>query len=159
MATTTTYGYTNGATAATKAVTLLDLDSTKYALVLDEPTECRLINTTASVDREETLSYRARSLSKVNTTLEIQNPSKVQGGVQYQVQTEAVLTTEDPTTGFVVNEPVVVNINVRHPRSGNVTAVFVQQQILRTLSGFINADGTWRIDELMRSALKPTKNF
>jgi hypothetical protein len=159
MAKTTSWGFTNGSAAATKSVQLFDLDSTSYALVSDEPTECRLVNKTAPIDREENLSFRCKDLPRINTTLEVQNPSKVSGGVQYQTQLEAIATTEDPDTGFIVNEPVIVQISVRHPKSGNISSAMVTQMITRALSASINADGTWRVDELMRSALKPTKNF
>jgi hypothetical protein len=157
MAKTTTWGYENSSSAAHRTAPLYDLGILEnYALVLDEPTECRLINTTAPVDKEEVVSFRAKSLPRVNTSLVIQNPGPVAGGIQYQVQSEAVLTTEDPDTGFRVDEPVIVQISVRHPNSGNISPSAVDQQIRRTISYMMTDDGEWRIKELMRSALKPT---
>jgi hypothetical protein len=159
MAKVTSFGFANSSAAASKSVPLFDLGYSNYALVADEPTECRLVNKTAAIDREENISFRCKDIARVNTTLDIQNPPKVQGGVQYQIQAEAVLTTEDPDTGFIVNEPIVVQLSVRHPKSGNITDAMVQTMISRTVSACLNADGTWRVSELMRSALKPTRNF
>jgi hypothetical protein len=159
MAKVTSFGFTNGSEAASKSVPLFDLGYSNYALVADEPTECRLVNKTAAIDREENISFRCKDIARVNTTLDIQNPPKIQGGVQYQIQAEAVLTTEDPDTGFIVNEPIVVQLSVRHPKSGNITDAMVQTMISRTVSACLNTNGTWRVSELMRSALKPTRDF
>lgn len=157
MAMTTTFGFSNTTTSQSRSTTLCDPGVLEnYALVLDEPTECRLINTTAPVDREEILSYRAKDMSKINTNLNIQNPSPVAGGIQYQVQLEALLTTEDAETGFRVDEPIVVQISVRHPKSGNITPYHVSEMIQRAISLMMVDSGAWRIKELMRSSLKPT---
>jgi hypothetical protein len=157
MAMSTSFGFTNTTTAAHRSTTLCDPGVLEnYALVLDEPTECRLINTTAPVDREEILSYRAKDMNKINTNLNIQNPSPVAGGIQYQVQLEALLTTEDAETGFRVDEPIVVQISVRHPKSGNITPFYVSEMIQRAISLMQVDSGQWRIKELMRSSLKPT---
>jgi hypothetical protein len=157
MAMQTSFGFTNTTTSSTRSTTLCDPGVLEnYALVLDEPTECRLVNTTAAVDREEVLSYRAKDMNKINTNLNIQNPSPVAGGIQYQVQLEAILTTEDATTGFRVDEPIVVQISVRHPKSGNITPYHVSEMIQRAVSLMQTDTGAWRIKELMRSSLKPT---
>jgi hypothetical protein len=159
MAYSTDFGFTNRDATAARAVPLYDMDITSnYALQKDEPTECRLVNTTAAVDREEILSYRCKDLTRVNTNLNIQNPSPVQGGVQYQVVMEALLTSENPDTGFRVDEPIVTTISVRHPKSGFITPDHVATMIGRTASAFETDAGQWRIKELMRSALKPTED-
>jgi hypothetical protein len=157
MAMATSFGFNNKAASSTRTTTLCDPGVLEnYALVLDEPTECRLINTTAAVDREEILSYRAKDMNKINTNLNVQNPAPVAGGIQYQVQLEAILTTEDTTTGFRVDEPIVVQISVRHPKSGNITPYHVSEMIQRAISLMQTDSGNWRIKELMRSSLKPT---
>lgn len=158
MAITTSFGFTNNADKTGRTVQTKDLGLlTNYALVLDEPSEARLVNTTTAIDKEEFLSYRCKDLKTVNTNLNIQNPSKVSGGVQYQVQAEAVLTTEDTSTGFRVDEPIVVQVSVRHPKSGNITAEHVETMLQRAVSALLKDTGAWRINELMRSALKPTE--
>lgn len=157
MAKTTSFGFTNSPSEATGHMNLYNLGVLEnYALVLDEPTECRLVNTTAPVDREEILSYRAKDLNKINTNLNVQNPSPVAGGIQYQVQLEAILTTEDSTTGFRVDEPIVVQISVRHQKSGNITPEHVTTLVTRAASHLYTDEGNWRFRELMRSSLKPT---
>lgn len=153
----TSFGFTNTDATVSRTVSLYDMDITSnYALRMDEPTECRLVNTTAAVDREEILSYRCKDLTRVNTNLNIQNPSPIAGGVQYQAIMEALLTTEDSTTGFRVDEPIVVTISVRHPKSGFITPAHVATMIGRTASALETDAGQWRIKELMRGALKPT---
>lgn len=157
MAITSSFGFTNVTPTTSRTVAMYDMDiTTDYALTLDEPTECRLINTTAAVDREEILSYRCKDLARVNTNLNVQNPSPVSGGVQYQVQMEALLTSEDASVGYRVDEPIIVQISVRHPKSGNITPAHVATMIGRAASAMETDSGAWRIKELMRSALKPT---
>lgn len=157
MALTTSFGFTNTPAEPAGSLDLYNLQVLEnYALVLDEPTECRLINTTAPVDREEILSYRAKDIKNVSTNLNVQNPSPVTGGIQYQAQLEAILTTEDATTGFRVDEPIVVLISVRHQKSGNITPEHVLTLVSRAASHLRTEENAWRFKELMRSSLKPT---
>jgi hypothetical protein len=160
MAYATNPGYTNRTESATRSTRLYDLGLlSNYALMEDEPTECRLINKTAAIDREEVISYRSKKIAKVTTSLDVQNPSPVATGTMYGVQTESIWTTEDASDLSVgrIDSPMVITISIRQERNARITSAMVEEQLERTISALQNADGTWRIDDLMRSALKPTK--
>jgi hypothetical protein len=54
-----------------------------------------------------------------------------------------------------VDEPIVIQTLIRHPRSGNFTNAVVAEAFIRHISQFVKADGTWRFDDLMRGAERP----
>jgi hypothetical protein len=122
----------------------------------DTANDAVLNNKTAPIDAQEIISFRTRDLPKVNHSLNIQNPGKVTSGVQYSVQVEETLvTTDDADTSFRIDEPIVVSVSVRHPKSGNITGSIVASAVERAISSLKMADGTWRFDDLMRSAERP----
>jgi hypothetical protein len=160
MALQSSFGFTNTTASSTRQVQTYDLGLLdNYALTMDEPTECMLKNTTTPLDVEETVAFRCKNIDKVNTTLISQYPSKVRTGVQYQLQLEAMLSTTDTTNpDFRVDEPIVVQLTVRHQKSGNITAGHVVELIDRATSALMKDSGAYRINDMMRSALKPTQN-
>lgn len=156
MAKTSTFGFTN-VTDSLNTVTpkLLKLTS-NYALVDSDANTAVLNNKTAPIDAEEVVTFRCRNIAQVNTDLNIQNPSKVSSGIQYQIQVEDTLvTTDSDDASFRVDEPIVALLTVRHPRSGNVTNAHVSTVVNRLISSLIREDGTWRFDDLMRGAERP----
>jgi hypothetical protein len=115
-----------------------------------------LNNKTAPVDVEEIISYKSRDIQRVDTDLNIQYPSPVQKGIQYTVMVEDTLTTTDTAdASFRVDEPIVAYLTVRHGKSGNITGDIVSQVFQRLISALMREDGTWRFDDLMRSAERP----
>lgn len=153
------FGFTN-VSASTHTVTPKNLSvMTNYALTMDEPNETDLDNKTCPLDQPERLSFKCQKVNKVSTTLELQHPAPVTTGIQYVVKLDEVLrttSTEDPT--FVVDEPVVAYITIRHQRSSNITSDHVAEIFNRLIGACQKEDGSWRFDDLMRSALKPTEN-
>lgn len=160
MALQSSFGFTNTTPSSTRVVNTYDLGLLdNYALTADEPTECMLKNTTTPLDVEETVAFRCKNIDRVNTTLISQYPSKVRTGIQYQVQLEAMLSTTDSTNAdFRVDEPIVAQITVRHQKSGNITAAHVEQLLGRAISALMKNSGAYRVNDMMRSALKPTQN-
>lgn len=159
MALVSSFGFTN-ATDSTHNVTpkLLGV-TTNYSVVTDTADETVLNNKTAPIDKEEIVTYRTRSLPRVDTKLNNQYPSPVKGGIQYQVSIEDMLSTTDTVnTGFRVDEPIVAFLTIRHPRSGNITNAHVATVVTRLLSACVRSDGSWRFDDLMRSAERPTSD-
>lgn len=159
MALVSSFGFTN-ATDSTHDVTpkLLGI-TTNYSVVTDTADETVLNNKTAPIDKEEIVTYRTRSLPRVDTKLNNQYPSPVKGGIQYQVSIEDMLSTTDTVnTGFRVDEPIVAFLTIRHPRSGNITNAHVATVVTRLLSACVRSDGSWRFDDLMRSAERPTSD-
>jgi hypothetical protein len=150
------FGFTN-TEDATSSVTPRKLKlTTNYALVDADANNAVLNNKTAPIDAEELITFRSRNIGQVNTDLNIQNPSKVKSGVQYQIQVEDVLTTTDTDdSAFRVDEPIVALLTIRHPRSGNITNGHVTTVVNRLLSCLVREDGTWRFDDLMRGAERP----
>lgn len=154
------FGFTNG-TATQNEVTLLDLDvaSGKYALSEDEPTVCRLSNVTTPIDQPEILSFWAQPVSNVTSSIKNLNPPKVKAGVQYAIKLEELLrTTDSADATFCVDDPIVATLQIRHTLSSNIAAANVDTVITRLVSALFKADGTTRVSDLMRSALKPTSD-
>jgi hypothetical protein len=130
-----------------------------YAVTEDTARAAVLNNKTAPIDQEEIISFRSKDLPNINHSLVIQNPAKVDAAMQYGVQIEEVLTTTDSDDpSFRVDEPIVITATVRHPKSGNFTNSIVAQAFVRMISSLVRADGSWRFDDLMRSAERPAAN-
>lgn len=159
MSKTSTYGFGNNTDASfTVTPKALGLVS-NYAVTEDTARAAVLDNKTAPIDQGEIVSFRSKDLPNINTALTIQNPSKVQKAMQYGVQYEAILTTTDSDdASFRVDEPIVVTATIRHPKSGNFSNAVVTQAFIRMISSLLRSDGTWRFDDLMRSAERPAVN-
>lgn len=159
MALTSSFGFTN-TTASTNLVTPIeDGLVTNYALKADEAETVVLDNKTCPLDQGELVTFRCQDLAKVSSSQTIQNPTKALNGVQYVIKLEDILrttSTTDPT--FKVDEPVVAYLTIRHQKSGNITSALVASIVTRLIGACRKADGTWRFDDLMRSALKPTED-
>lgn len=166
MAKSSAFGFTNttASTGTGNKITCVKLqEQSNYGVVVDEPTECRVTNTTTAIGRDELITRFNNPIKKVNTNLKIVNPDKVTDGISYGVIVEAVLTTTDSVDAtYRVDEPVVCSISVRHPRSGNVTAANVLTLVSRAVSAFMGDYATYttaEVDKLMRSALQPAPDF
>lgn len=159
MALKSSFGFTNHGETANK-VDLCNLRVTEcYALKQDEPTQVVLDNKTCPLDRGEILKYMCTDLKKVSTDVEIQHPLQVQNGVQYVIKLDECLTTTSDTDSiYRTDEPIVGYLVIKHLKSGNVTNELIGEVVERLCSACKREDGTWRFDDLMRSALKPTVN-
>lgn len=156
MAKVSAFKFTN-TTDGSNTVTPKALKLTSNYSVSGEGADTSVLNNkTAPIDAEEIITFRSRQLPKVNTDLNIQYPSKVSGGIQYQIMVEDTLSTTDSSDAdFRVDEPIVAQLTIRHPKSGNITGALVGQAVVRLLSSVMKEDGTWRFDDLMRSAERP----
>jgi hypothetical protein len=152
----TGFGFTN-TTPGEHTVTPLLLGLTEnYSLISDQADVAILNNKTAPVDQEEIISFRSRNITNVNSSLNIQYPSPVKGGIEYSIKIEDTLNTMDSDdANFRVDEPIICTIAFRHPKSGNIGSQQVATVFLRAISALMKADGTWRFDDLMRSAERP----
>lgn len=156
MAKSSAFGFTNTTDSSNTVTPKLLALTSNYALVDSDANNAVLNNKTAPIDAEEVVTFRTRNIAQVNTELNIQNPSKVSGGVQYQVQVEDTLvTTDSDDASFRVDEPIVALLTIRHPRSGNITNTHVATVVNRLISCLMRSDGTWRFDDLMRGAERP----
>lgn len=156
MAKVSSFSFTN-TTAGSNTVTPPALGLTSnYALADEDANQAVLNNKTAPIDAEEIITFRSRPIAQVNTDLNIQYPSPIKSGIQYQVQVEDVLTTTDTADpAFRVDEPIVALLTIRHPRSGNISNSIISQVVQRLIGSVLKSDGTWRFDDLMRSAERP----
>jgi hypothetical protein len=150
------FGFTNttagGNTITPKALGL----TSNYAVKSDTADTAVLNNKTAPIDVEEVITYRSRDIQMVNTSLNIQYPSPVKKGIQYQIVVEDTLSTTDTADAdFRVDEPIVCQLTIRHPKSGNIGNAQVATVFERLISSLMKSDGTWRFDDLMRSAERP----
>lgn len=158
MAKVSSFKFTN-TTDSTHDITPKQLDVVdNYAVERDTANIAIINNKTAPIDAQETISYSSNVIPEVKHGLNIQNPSKVSGGIMYTVQVQDTLVTEDSATDFRVDEPICAVLQIRHPRSGNITGDLVSQVVTRLISACRRSDGTWRFDDLMRSAERPVIN-
>lgn len=156
MAKTSSFGFTNTTDSLNSVVPKKLGPTTNYAVKQDTADACILNNKTAPVDIEEIISYKSRDIAQVNTTLNIQYPSPVKSGIQYQVMVEDTLSTTDSADAdFRVDEPIVAYLTIRHPKSGNIGNTQIATVVTRLISALMREDGTWRFDDLMRSAERP----
>lgn len=160
MAKTSTFGFTNCDTTTRSYDDCTLGVTTNYALLSDEPTQVIFDNKCAPLDQQEIITYQARVLPRVNTSSNLVNnyPSQLSGGMQYVIKVEELLSTKDTTAGTRIDEPIVMYLTVKHPRSGNISASALTTVFNRLKGAIIKADGTYRWDELMRLSLKPTVN-
>lgn len=156
MARSSAFGFTN-TTDSVNSLTQKALGLTQnYALSTDDANTAVLNNRTAPIDAEEIVTFKSRNISNINTSLNLQNPSPVKGGVWYSVEEEATLVTTDSTDpAYRVDCPICVQITFKHPRSGDITATHVETILNRAISNLRKADGTWRFLDLMRGAERP----
>jgi hypothetical protein len=155
MAKTSSFGFTN-VTENTNDITPFKLGLLTNYSAEDAPEQCEMNNKTTPIDVEELITYRAKKIPTVNTDLNIQYPSPVKSGVQYQVMIQDTLSTTDSSDpNFRVDEPIVAYLQVRHPRSGNITNAHVATVVTRLISSLFKEDGTWRFDDLMRLSERP----
>lgn len=155
---TSSFGYTN-VTAMESTVSPVDLKPvTNYAKVEDTATSCGLSNKSCALDQMEKLSYQCTQIGNVSTKNTILNPAPVREGVQYIVRLDEVLRTKDSNGDIICDEPVVAYLTIRHQVSGNITNALVSEVVKRLLGACMREDGTFRFDDLMRSALVPVNN-
>lgn len=136
-----------------KALGLVD----NYALKEDEPTRCVIANSTSPLDAGELISFSATDIKKVTTDQDILYPAGVTAGVQYQIRVEDVLsTTSDTDASFRVDQPVVMMLTVRQPKSSYVSDEVMTTMLQRLMGAVMKSDGSTRFSDLARSSLKPT---
>lgn len=127
-----------------------------YAVTANSANEAKLSNKTAPLDAEELVTIRTENLARVKTNLTNQYPAPSTAGVQYSIQVEDMLvTTDSDDAEFRSDAPIVANLSIRHPKSAAINNSVIQTVVMRLLSAFMFDDGTWRFEDLMRSAERP----
>lgn len=163
MAKTSEFKYTNK-TETGAIIKLVKInEQSDYGITSDEPTSCSMANTTAPIGQDEVVTNFCTPIKTVNSTLTMPHPSPVKNGIQYGVKVESTLVTTDSSDAtYEVDEPCVVQISVRHPRSTNFTSTLVSEAVQRAISAFYGNlfDATNdHVAMLMRSALQPMPDF
>lgn len=129
--------------------------TTNYSFTADTSDECTLDNKTAPIG-SELITYQCRDIKNVNTALNVQYPSPVKSGVQYTIKLEDLARVSDSTdSSFCVDEPIVITLSVRHHKADLITNEIVTTAFKRLISAIERTDGTFRFDDLMRSAERP----
>jgi len=156
MSRSASFSFTN-TTASTHDVTPVELGLvTNYAIERDTARQAVLNNKTAPIDAQEIISFRSNDLAVVNNDLNIQNPAKVAKGIRYGVEVqETLVITDTADPSYRVDEPIVATLTIRHGKSGDITNALIAQVVTRLISSCRRADGTWRFDDMMRSAERP----
>lgn len=155
MAKSSSFAFTN-VTANTVKLSPIDMKVvTNYSRIENTANSCTLSNKTTPLDQGELVVYRCNDLDRVTSTQKIQNPAPVQNGIQYVVKVEEILRTVDANGDIICDEPVVAYLTVRHQKSGNITPAHIEQVVSRLMGACQRSAGTFRFDDLMRSALSP----
>lgn len=155
MALTSEFKFTN-TDAGTATVTRTDLGLlSNYALAQDSGNEVVLVNKTTPIDALEKVSYQTRDIRRVDTTLDVNYPVGARA-VQYQIMEEATLvTTDSDDSTFRVDSPITAKLIIRHPKVGFIGNAEIGTVLNRLISACMKVDGSWRFDDLMRSAERP----
>lgn len=155
------FGYTNtSASASALTANLMDMVSS-YAVTTDEPEECSLTNRTSPLNQREKITYRCNHQKVSQTGLAYPGPTN--DGVLYSVRVDDILrVTDSDNPNFVVDEPISMWLTVKHSTSNNWTNAQVSSVLARLLGALYKGDtalvaGSFRFEDLMRSALKPTE--
>jgi hypothetical protein len=157
MALTKSFGYTNGTPTLNKPTVTLIGPVANYSVVTDDPGNYAATNKTSPMDQAEIVSYKCSKVAKVSTSIPVANPVSNLSGMQYVVKLEEILrigSDTDPT--FKQDLPIVAYFTLRHPRSSNITQADLDAVLLRLLGAVYKSDGTSRLMDLARGALKPT---
>jgi hypothetical protein len=159
MSLTKTWGFGTLAAADT-AITPKSVNPVSdFALIKDEPNECRLSHSD-TVDNSAQISYQFKELGSVQTNIKSVHPGKVKAGVQYAIRLDTQLlieSTDDPTYAETV--PVVAMLVIRHPKNGNLTVSDIEtvhQALVGASYKEVSGTVTSRFGDLMQSALRPT---
>lgn len=159
MSVTSNFGFTNVDVRSDVSIPTVDIEPvTTYAKVEDESTTVRMKNKTAPIDQQELLSFECTPITRVSTKLKISNPGRVTDGVQYAIRLDEVLRTVDATGAILQDDPVVMYLTVRHTNNAYVTSEMISTLFKRLCGAVTRADGTYRFDDLMLSALDPSSN-
>lgn len=126
-----------GSTATVKVGYECVAPAANFATVSLTADECVLSNRLSPLDQEERLTYRARAIPRVDTTIQVRHPAPVLTGVQYQVVLEDIVRTTVDGSDVVVDEPIVMALTVRHPRSGNITDSILKQCFRRFIGAIV----------------------
>lgn len=149
-------------TTQSVTLTLYDLEfGSDYGLVMDEPTSVCMSNVTTPATQKDLVYFMNQSIPTVQNNLDSGLPQSANKGIHYGIRTESsFVTTDDSTPTFQRLDPVVVSTMIRHPNSSYINDVAVLEALLRHFSCWIKSIDstgkiTWRINDLMRSALRP----
>jgi hypothetical protein len=156
MALVSSFSFTN-TTSHTVDVTPISLGVvTNYAKVADVPNRYAGQNKTASIGQGELLTYGCDAIKDVNTDQKVYNPGKVKDGVRYRIRLDEILRTTDTTDPtFVVDDPIVMELSIKHTMSGNVTPAIIEAVFKRLIGACMRSDGSFRFNDLMVSGLAP----
>lgn len=158
MAITTGFKFTNTTATTSKAVALFDMKELhSYTCSTDEPGNVVLDNKTNVAESSELLKYRGKYIDHVKTDLSLPADSKkVQKGVQFAIQIEDDLVTEDASIGFRQDDPIVMYLTVNMPNSQYITDAALGATFQRLCSQLQDEAGNWRFSDLRRLGLRYT---
>lgn len=156
MSKVSTFGFTNTTDSSNEVTPKLLGMTTNYSVDLDQANSVKLNNKTAPLDAEEIVTFRSRTLDNVNVYANAENVPDKAKWIEYSVRLDDVLTTTDSAdASYRIDEPIVASLAIKHPKSGNISNDIVATVFTRLVSCLMRADGTWRFDDLMRSAERP----
>jgi hypothetical protein len=160
MAKSTSFTFSNSTATTSKSVPLFDMNEpVNYAWEKTESDNARGTNSTsvgALSSNSEIIEIKAQKFNNVNMPLKLDYPKKGIGAVQYcSCLSTFVRTTDSADPDFIQDDPIFVQITVRHSRSPYITESHVGTAIGRAVSAMQHADGDWRFNDLAKGNVTP----
>lgn len=152
------FSYKNTAASEVTVTPVAIAPCTNYARTEDEVTSCVLKNRTCDFGQGELISFQCSPVKNISSKQGTQYPAKVTTGIQYVIRLDELLRTSDDNGNIIQDDPIVMYLTVRHPNSSSITADDISEVFKRLLGTIVRADGSFRFDDLMLSALVPTTN-
>jgi len=147
--------------SASKNVAVPDLSyGTDFARTLDEPTEARIANTTASeISAVETIRYGRSDVENIyaGTKVDASSQFPYKRGTQVLVEINETYRATNSKTGAVVDLPVKGRLVLRFPTAPIVAEAMITDAMHRTIAAALDKSGTdaARLIECARGALLP----
>lgn len=158
MAKSTTFNWQNASEFDTKLYAVSQASS--YIEVQDGNVhDVTLKNTTTPIMQDEVVKIYSSVDKGRDFLVTPANPDLSKKPIQrYGVRLDAIARTTDPETGLVVDHPVSGTLTLYQEMSEDLTAAVMTTFMKRLSSMFFKNDGSSRIAELQRDALKPQTN-
>lgn len=153
MALITKFGFTNDETLGLK---------TNYSLILEDPGHVQIENKLTPIDCPEAFTFKGMFTKNASSELSFKPKASVAGPEaysQFMDKIDVVAKTIDETTGDVVEENIIsAYLVVRAPRTAAISDENIRTVVDRLYKSTKHDDGTDRIPDLRRLALRPTED-
>lgn len=161
MAITANFGFndTTNSSAAQPALnpTVLNYGS-DYRVISDDDSSCLITNIKTPVDQPDTIRVATQDVANIysNTSLKANQISAARQGVSVVLQENSVYKVIDTDLPLAATYlPVSMHLVLKVPTGYSIPEADLISQIKRLLGALYEEDGTFRIQTLVKGAVKP----